>query len=325
MQTPPVARRIALTVATGGVAFLLTNVTDQPLFPALVLSLLVGGITLLGQFLFDLDRRQADLVAELAALREQSATTDERVRAGLRDEVAKIGDATLLHQRLEQASSQLGVVSRLVERLTATSGVAPGLGMRVAYAELAAATDLLDVVSRDGEAASDGEDRDWLIALTELCVRSIDAVSHGSQGPDESFSDDGFWDTELGGRYLELQREATRRGVRVRRMFVVPNAQAAAHPDFRVLLASHVDAGVVVRVLVISSLSPSWRRHIPDIVLFDDEVSYELSLAPRVASSRLREFVMTRLSVQPTRVRDRARQFADLWDLAADIGDEPIG
>ena len=309
MDTPPVVRKIVIAVLTGGLAFVATNLSDQPAFPALVLSLLVGGMVLLVQFLYELERRQS-------AVESRLATTPELLRA----EVARIGPATALHQRLEQAPDGLALATRIAAGLVGAAE--PGLPMRVAQTELAAATDLLDAVARAGEAIVDGEDRDWLIALTRLSRHSLDAISHASAGED-GFSDDGFWDTELGNLYLELQRAAIRRGVRVRRLFVTPDAEVAGHPGLAALVRQQQAVGVLVRVLHATDLPPSRRHDVPDVAVFDEEAGYELISRPRLDPALPRFFVTTRLQTQPDLVRRHHQRFADLWETARDVPPPP--
>ena len=309
METPPVVRRILVAVLTGGLAFVATNLSDQPAFPALVLSLLVGGIVLLVQFLYELERRQSAVETGLDTARAET-------RSQLRDEMAKIGAAVELHQRLEQTTDGLDLATRLAAGLDRTDGLA----MRVARAELTAAVDLLDAVARAGEATVEGEDRDWLLALTRLGHRSLDAISHASAGPGDSFSDDGFWNTEIGTAYLESQRDAIRRGVRVRRLFVAPDDRVARHPGFTELIRQQQAIGVVARVLRAGDLSLSRRHNVPQVALFDGEVVYELVSRPRLDPATPQFFVTTRLCVRPELVRAHRELYADLWASGQDPG-----
>jgi hypothetical protein len=318
MEVPPIIRKIVITAATGGVTFLVTNLTNQPAFPAAVLSLLVGGIVLLSQFLLDFDRRHASLEDELATLRDEWAAAPAEIGSQMRAEIAKVGEAITLRESLQRSTEGLDIASRLAALLPA-DGEPPGLAMRVAQAELAAAVGFLDAMARGGHAAMEGEDRDWLTALARLAGHSLNAMSLCSERPDGSFSDDGFWNTEIGVRYLGLQRDAIRRGVRIRRLFIVPNARLAAHPDLAALLEQHRVAGIEVRVLTATDLPSSRRHHLPDLAIFDEEVSYELTGAPRLDPEIPRYFINTRLSAEPEVVRAHLALFADYWDT----GHEP--
>lgn len=316
MEFPPVVRKTLAAVITGTAAFVVTNVSRQPTFPGLVLSLLVGGMVLLMQFLYELERRQLAVEASIDSLRQAAADVPEQVRTQLRTEVRKIGDATLLHQRLEQTPHGLDLITRIADGL---NGGKPSLAMRVAQAEVSSAVDFLDAVARGGVAMTEGEDRDWLTTLTRLSDRTMDAITHASEGADAAFSDDGFWDTEIGNHYLELQRDAVRRGVQVRRLFVVPNDHVAEHPDLLALARQHQAIGITVRTLSITDLVPSQRHHIPDVVIFDEEVSYELTAAARLDPSLPRYFVNTRFIVQPKLVDERLGFFRELWKSGRDL------
>jgi hypothetical protein len=318
MDVPPIIRKILITAGTGGVTFLITNLTDQQPFPSAVLSLLVGGIVLLSQFMMDFDGRHVAVENELTALRGEWQAAARGFRTQLRSEVAKVGDATALRERLERTSNGVDIATRLASLLPATEAEPAGLAMRVAEAELAAAMDFLSSMAAGGHAAMEGEDRDWLTTLARLCEHSLNAISLCSEGPDGSFSDDGFWNTEIGVRYLELQREAIRRGVRIQRLFVVANDRLAGHPDLITLLDQQREAGVTVRVLQATELPPSRRHHLPDLAIFDEEVSYELTGAPRLDPETPRYFINTRLSAEPDVVRAHLSLFTDYWDAGHD-------
>jgi hypothetical protein len=131
MEVPPVVRKVLAAAITGAAAFLVTNVSRQPTFPGLVLSLLVGGMVLLVQFLYELERRQLAVEAAIDSMRTAAGTIPDQVRVQLRAEVRKIGDAVRLHQRLEQTPHGLDLINRIADGL---DGSKPGLAMRVAQA-----------------------------------------------------------------------------------------------------------------------------------------------------------------------------------------------
>ncbi|MEV6301839.1 DUF6879 family protein [Actinoplanes sp. NPDC051861] len=308
METPSLTRKILVALASGGFTFLVTNVSDQPLFPALILSLLVGGIVLLTQLLLDLEHRQRSVEAALRSVRDDQT-------AALRAEVAKISEATALYQQLEGSAPGLDLAGRAVRGLSATAGSEPSLAIRVAQAEIAAAVDFLETITRGG-AVTEGENRDWLITLTRQAHRSMNAVSLCSESPGGDFSDDGFWNTDIGAYYLDNQREAVRRGVDVRRLFVVPHDRLAAHPGLTALVRLHRENGITVQVLVATDLPPSRRHQLPDMVVFDEEVCFELSSAPPLDEDTPRYFIQTRVTTEAATVQSRLRLFEDLWKTA---------
>jgi hypothetical protein len=244
VELPPVVRKALLALLTGAVAFVVTNLSNQPAFASLVLSLLVGGIVLLVQFLHDLERRQSALEAAIGSLRSESAAAPERTRELLRSEARNISEATRLHQRLEGTPHGLDLLTRLAEGLDGS-----GLAMKVARAEITSAVNFVDAVARGGEIVAEGDERDWLLNLTRNTLRTLDAISRASHGAGDTMSDEGYWDTEIGTQYLELQRDAVRRGVAIRRIFVVPDERLAEHPDLLALARQHRAAGITVRIL----------------------------------------------------------------------------
>jgi hypothetical protein len=67
-------------------------------------------------------------------------------------------------------------------------------------------------VSRGGYVAYDGEDRDWLLGLTRHAQSSIDTTSlMAVDASGGGFGEGGLWSSDLGRRYLEVQREAVQR------------------------------------------------------------------------------------------------------------------
>ena len=105
MEVPPVVRKVLAAAITGAAAFLVTNVSRQPTFPGLVLSLLVGGMVLLVQFLYELEQRQLAVEAAVGSLRADGVDVADRVRAVLRSEIRKIGEAIAWLFRLSSSHS----------------------------------------------------------------------------------------------------------------------------------------------------------------------------------------------------------------------------
>lgn len=311
-------RKTLITAATGGAAFILSNVAKQPQSSSLLLSILIGGVTLLVQFLSDLEDRQRSVEDRLDRVEGAQSEAAGQIRHVVRAEIAKINDATALYERLGRSPLDAGAIGKLVMLSSGLAGSRRDLAHKVAQAEIDSAVAFLEQLVHGAEISYEGEDRDWLLALTQATERSIDATSRGSWTPDgNGYSDEGFWDSELSHRYLEWQRDAIRRGVTVRRLFLLENADLMRNPEFRRICDQQRGMGIVIRVLDASALSPSRRLLLPDLVLFDEEVSYELTAGPRVGTMAP-YFVRTRLVVQPQTVRDRIRLFTDFWELSVD-------
>jgi hypothetical protein len=284
-----------------------------------MLSVLIGGIALLIQFLVDFERRQTSVERQLAEVGRGHAGLAGELERIVSGEIAKINDATALADRIDRSVLSPGSIRKLTALSAELAGRPLTLPYKVAQAEIDSAVHFLEQVTHAAEISYDGEDRDWLLALTQSSVASIDATSKVSGTPDGTgFTDEGFWDSELGIRYLEWQREALRRGVAVRRMFVLENLGLLRVPGFRQLCEHQRSLGIVVRLLDASALDPGRRMLVPALVIFDREVSYELTAGARFGDARAPYFIKTRLLVDPRVVRERVRLFEDFYALSVD-------
>jgi hypothetical protein len=190
-------------------------------------------------------------------------------------------------------------VSRLLRYAGEIADHEPRVIRDLARWELERLTLLLKQLGATGEAIYEGEDSEWLLGLTAVARRSVDAVeaSRRSSG-------------DLEFRYLRLQAEAVaERSVRVRRVFVVEGAPA---PGLAARVAEHRAAGAEVRLLDEAAADDELRSLIFDFTVFDDAVSYEITPAQRPGSVR------THLGMTVPRVRDRAARFTHLWNAATD-------
>jgi hypothetical protein len=310
-------RKILITALAGGGAFLVTNLTDQPQSWSLVLSLLIGGITLLVQFLVDLEIRQRSVEEHVDSLGRTQGQLASQLRLTLNREIAKISDATALYDRLERSGLEIGSLARLVHLVADLADERESLAYKVVSADVDKVVAFLEQLRHGGAAAYDGEDADWLLSLTEAARHSLDATSRASVALDGSgFVDEGFWETELSHRYLERQRAAIRRGVKVRRIFVLETEQLVQHFALRQICDQQTAMGMEVRLLDASKLTASQRLMLPDLVVFDEEVSYELISGPRIGAGAALYYIKTSLVVQPRVVRERIQLFADLWELS---------
>ena len=100
--------------------------------------------------------------------------------------------------------------------------------------------------------------------------------------------DGGLWTSDLGIRYLELQREAIARKVRIRRIFVFENARPGPGRDLPAVTQMQRDVGVEVRMLD-HQLIPDWMQSmIFDFIVFDGAVSYETTPATTFTAGQTR-------------------------------------
>lgn len=314
-----VVRKVVITAAAGGGAFLLTDLTNQPQTWSLVMSLLIGGIILLVQFLVDLETRQRIVEEHVGSLERANHDLVGQLRQAIAQEVAKVGAATALYDRLERSPLRADPIARLVQLAASQFDDEQTLAHKVALSELDSVVAFLEQLSHRSQITYEGEDRDWLLALTQQSRRCMYATTRGSVTSDGTgFIDEDFWETELSHRYLEWQRLAIRRGVQVRRLFILERTDLVDHPDLRRICDQQQRMGIGIRTLDASALSSSLRSMLPDLVLFDEEISYELTAGPGMRTGPASYFIKTSLIVQPHIVRQRVQLFLDLWELATD-------
>jgi hypothetical protein len=177
----------------------------------------------------------------------------------------------------------------------------------------------LKILGQGGDLNYEGEDRDWLLGLTQVATKSIDATSlttidAGGRG----FIDGGLWTSDLGQRYLEAQHEAIeKRKVEIRRIFIVDRRELQNHPELNAVMRQHAEIGVQVKTLRPEIMSTR-RASLVDFIVFDGVLSYQVAPASRIEENRP-IIAMTTLMTNPSRVQDRIARFRDLWEAAQDF------
>ena len=241
------------------------------------------------------------------------SAVNARMAAGF----AEIGKSAELSSMMER--SVLG--SELLTEFLATASQAGEpvnpLLVRLARREIQRVTSFVRHLPVGSEIAYDGEDRDWLLGLTREAELSIDAISLSTVDAGVRGLDGGLWTSDLGIRYLELQREAIARKVRIRRIFVFEHADMASEEGFLRVTQMQRDVGVEVRMLD-HQLIPHWMQSmIFDFIVFDGAISYETTPATTFSVSQTKPGILrTRLAPMPARVRDLEDQFEQLWQAA---------
>ncbi|WP_173073102.1 DUF6879 family protein [Phytohabitans rumicis] len=277
------------------------------------LSVLIGGVSLLVSYMVDFERR---LEATESAVQKDVRETQDLVRRELR----KINEATELFMGVESSAVGSDHVVQLVQSASRIVPHAPPLVAAFADGEIQRMTTLLKSLGDGGDVAYDGEDRDWLLGLTRNASATIDATSLttvDAQG--ESNVDGGLWLSDLGQRYLEVQRDAVQRGVRIRRVFVLDRPEIIDDAGMREVVQLQMSLGIDVRVLDPSALTRTIRTSLLDFILFDGVVSYEVTPAARIADDSKPVIVSTRLVLRPDRVADRQQRFQDVWASARSL------
>lgn len=253
------------------------------------------------------------LVLILIELAARFDGLDERLSAGFE----KLDRSARLFALIEQSSIGTSV---LTEFLKAAAGAGPGvrpLLQRLARREIERVTWFVRQLPVGNEISYDGEDREWLLGLTEQAQNSIDAISLSTVDAGMRGFDGGLWTSDLGSRYLNLQRDAMARGVAIRRIFVFEADDLARDEAFLKITKTQRDAGIDVRMLD-QQLIPEWLRSmIFDFIIFDRAISYEMTPATTFSTGGTRPaIVRTVLVPKQDRIDELVGKFEQLWDAA---------
>jgi hypothetical protein len=309
---PRMMSQILVSLAVGGMLYLLTNVVTIPQSQIwnVTLSIFTGGIVLLIQWLNAFEARLNEVEE---AQQKHAETTEALVRAGF----SKINEATELFGLVEASALRTDAVIQLVRHSTQIDPTSPPLVLRFAQSEISRTSEFLKELGDGGNIIYEGEDRDWMLALARSAENNIDATSLTTSDPSgRGYVDSGLWSSDLGQRYMEVQREAILQGVRIRRVFITDRADLATDPEMLDICRMQQDMGVEVRLLNSSAIPGMRRSSLFDFVLFDDVISYEVTPAIRIEDAILPTIVNTRLELRPMRVKDRIQRFKDLWESA---------
>jgi hypothetical protein len=316
-----ILRKVIVSLAVGGFAFGVTELTNQDVIWQLTMSIFLGGATMVVQLLMTFENRLAKV--ETASNRHMS-----RVETMVQSGFSKINEVTELFSLVEASALRTDAITQLVRHATMIDPSAPPLVLRFAQDEIGRFSEFLRDISESGSVIYEGEDRDWLLALARNAGKTLDATSlttvdAGGQG----YVDDGFWTSDFGQRYLETQREAVEKGVRVRRLFVLVNRSGDRHlDDVLGVCLPQQEIGIEVRVLDSADVPSQRREALFDFIVFDETVSYETTPAQAVADDANRPTILhTRLELRPDRVHNRIRRFEHLWERGRPVSRAGVG
>jgi hypothetical protein len=294
----PVLWKMGLTAVFGAFAYLITNVTDQSQIWQISITVFISGAALIVQYLMDFERR---LESVETALEQHAETMVAAVRTGF----AQVNEATRLFTLVERSPAQTHSVTELVRYVTQLEGSSQDIVHAFADKEITRLTALLKGL-KDNQVEYEGEDHDWLLTLTESCAATIDATS--------TAIDQTFWPSELGRRYLGAQHAAVERGVRIRRLFIVNEAEQI-DDQIKELRRGHEALGMEAKVVAMNTLPMSARLDpVRDFIVFDQAVSYEVSPEVSVGQPVI---ASTRLVLRDDLVTRRTRRFNELWQAAS--------
>jgi hypothetical protein len=317
----PLVRKILLTTATGLLTFIGSTLLDGtfkiPLSDQLMLTAIVGGVTLMAQFLVDFDNRlslvQREASRRLNEMDRRQSENAAEARQDMNKAFERISKATRFFTLIEKSALQTDALTQLVHRTGQINGTNPKLVQDLAHYEIERLSSLMKSLSTGDEVFYDGEDREWLLGLATHVSSSISATSLATVDAGGKGFEGGLWMNDLGGRYLQIQREAVRRGVQIRRIFVFDKPEFAGDNDFVRIRHLQQDAGVEIRILDNSMVPEHLKSIIFDFVLFDEVISYETTPATRMEAAVKPAIVTTRLILNQDRVKTLGLRFEELW------------
>jgi hypothetical protein len=283
--------RVAATLLFGSITYVITSQTGQSTESTITLSVFIGGVVLVVQYLAEFERRQA------AYAEEQRIT------------LADFSRATHLFEALKGSGLSVADFERLIDSLSAINNLGSEMISDLTMGEFERLTQFVEQV-RAGEATYDGEDREWLLALTRGAQGDIVATS-------STMVDDEFWPSELGDRYLKAQAAAVGRGVRVRRVFLVDDLARTADAEFRELSRRQSEMKLEYRVIEVSKLTHAQQKIYKDYVVFDKRLYYQVRPPSQIGALGSQAAVMeTRLSLKAYDIETGVGYFEELWKLA---------
>lgn len=237
----------------------------------------------------------------------------ERVSDGF----AQAGRLAELSAKMERSRLGPALLAEFLETASQVDGRVDPLLQRLARREVERVTSFARHLAVGGEIAYDGEDREWLLGLAQEAQASIDAISLSTVDAGVLGLDGGLWTSDLGIRYLDDQRKAIARKVRIRRIFVFEAETLAQDESFQRVARMQRNAGVQVRMLDQKLIPDYLQSTIFDFIIFDGAVSYEtMAGTPFTADQPRPGTLRTRLAPEPNRVRDLELRFEQLWDVA---------
>ena len=230
---------------------------------------------------------------------------------------AQMGRSAEFSAMMERSAVGSALLADFLETAGQVDSEVNPLLQRLARREVERVTSFVRQLPVGSEIAYEGEDRDWLLGLTREAESSIDAISLSTVDAGVQGLDGGLWTSDLGLRYLEVQREAINRKVRIRRIFVIANEEWVPNDTFQRVTEMQRTVGIEVRMLDKQLIPPWLQPQIFDFIVFDGTVSYETTSGTTLAVGDTRPGLLkTRLAPMSARVRDLQDQFEHLWEAA---------
>lgn len=309
-----VIRTALVTVASGGLTYVITNALNQDPVDSITLSILIGGIILMVRFLHDFENRlsaveklERDAKDDMKTLVGDSM---EEVRKLVGGAFNKMSEATELFGLVEASALQADVVTQFVRNSTQILPTSPPIVYSFAQSRIKEMSDFLKQLGEGGTVTYYGEDRDWLLGLTRTATVSVDAISMAAVDHD-------LWRSEIGQRYLDAQRRAARDGRRVRRIFVLDSPDMESDPALRRTFEEQRQMRIEVRLLDRTAVPPPLRVQLASLILFDETLVYET--IPTLGDPRFAQVAETRLVLNESRVKECSQLYKELWDVSREL------
>ncbi|MFI5954386.1 DUF6879 family protein [Cryptosporangium sp. NPDC051539] len=313
-------RQMSIAVLAGTVVFGLGAVSGfgvgaSPLV-SLAIAVVVAGFALLSQMV-------AGLTTELRALTVQQISHEDGMRSLVAGAFAQINDSARLFGLLEQTAARTDPVTQMVQHAILIKPGDSDIVYEFAQNEISRTSSFLKSLAA-GETTYEGEDQDWLIGLTDVARSSIDATTFATIDAGDESSDRGFWKSPLGRRYLTAQQEAiSTRGVTIRRVFVVDEADLINSRSLVDIAAAQTRAGVQVRILDFNRIK-RFYTDFREFTVFDGSVSRE-TVVSAGAGAEAPAILNTKLVLDIGQIRKRVADFEYLWSLGEAFDRTPGG
>jgi hypothetical protein len=313
-------RKIFITCVAGGGTYVVTTVFDQQEMLALMLSAFVGGVTLVVQFLREVEARQGSVDHNLTAFGRRQEDLSSQLDVSVKTRLDNFNRTNAHLARIDAGPLEREPVVELLKHIADLGTSAPTLAHRLAEAEISNASTFIKGLGAGHPVTYEGDNWSWIYTLTNAVEHSIDATSYSARGDSEQgLLDDDMWLSALGQRYIEMQARAIQRGVTIRRIFVLETPQLAQQPVLRRICDQQHGIGIEVGLIdaatasIVAPGSKEFPGHIP-LIMFDHQISLDFTTSR--FPSEIPGFIKTTMVLNPYDVRARPAMINRLWESA---------
>jgi len=311
-------RKIFITCAAGAGTYGVTTFFQKDDMLALMLSAFVGGVTFVVQFLREVEARQGSVDHNLTTFAQHQRDLRNQIETSVKSQLERFNQANSVLAQLDSGPLGRQPILELAQYAAEVDYAALPLVHRLAGSEISKLSGFLKDLGRGREVTASDDGWGWTFMLTINVQQSVDATSYIARGGEEvgSLWDDDGWTSEHAQRYLDLQAQAIKRGVAIRRIFVLETLSLAQHPELRRICEEQSGKGIDVRVIDAGAATAIASRHAP-LVIFDHAISLELM--PSRFPVAKPGYVKTALVLNPFQVHERFEMFERLWIGSAKI------